>query len=142
MVLPGHDKSFDAFRVDNETCMQFARQQVAGATAQGVAADSGARSTALGALLGAAAGAAINGGHGAAAGAGGGAALGGLAGVDAAETSADRLQRRYDIAYEQCMYAKGNRIPVASGLMGQLFPRYQERRPPLAGSDPAPPGSR
>ena len=35
----------------------------------------------------------------------------------AAETSGYEAQRRYDIAYMQCMYAKGHQIPVSGGLV-------------------------
>ncbi len=135
MVLPGTGKSFDQFRADNENCKQFAYEQVSRRTPGDVSVDSGVRSAALGTVLGAAAGAAINGGRGAAVGAGSGLALGGLAGTGAAETSASRLQQRYDIGYQQCMYAKGHRIPAGGGLMGQFFRGY----PGHASAIPPPP---
>lgn len=122
LVLPGIGKSFEQFRADNDVCKQFARAQVGGQTPDSVAFDSGARSAAVGTILGAAAGAAINGRHGAGVGAGSGLALGGLMGTEAAETSASRLQQRFDFGYEQCMYANGHRVPVASGsVMDDFF---------------------
>ena len=114
MVLPGTGKSFDQFRFDDGGCRQFAYEQVAGVTPSRAADDSAVRSAAVGTVLGAAAGAAIDGSSGAAAGAGIGLLFGGLAGAGAAESSAYGAQRRYDIAYQQCMYAKGHRIPVAA----------------------------
>lgn len=134
MVLPGTGKSFEEFRSDNELCRRFASEQVSGGTPDSAGINSGARSAALGTLLGAAAGAALNGGRGAAVGAGGGLALGGLAGAGAAESSSAQLQRRYDIGFQQCMYANGHRIPSAGGIMGQFFRDFPERStaaPPL-----------
>ncbi len=65
-----------------------------------------------GAALGAAAGALL-GQSGEAAGIGAGAGL--LLGAASADDDWERprygLQRRYDIAYQQCMYSKGNQIP-------------------------------
>lgn len=136
MVLPGTGKTFDQFRADNEVCKQFAYEQVNRQTPDGTAVDSGVRSAAVGTILGAAAGAAINGGRGASAGAGAGLALGGLAGTGAAETSASRLQQRYDVGYQQCMYAKGHRIPASGGLMGYFFRDYHDR---AAATPPPPP---
>jgi hypothetical protein len=145
LVLPGTGKTFDQFRADNDTCKQFAYEQVGGRSPSVAAADSGVRSAAVGTVLGAAAGAAINGGRGAAVGAGSGMAMGGLAGAGAAETSSGRLQQRYDFGYQQCMYANGHRIPMAGagGLMGSFFQGYRERSspPPSASSPPPPAGT-
>lgn len=129
MVLPGTGKTFEQFRADNDLCKQFAFEQVNSGTPDASGVDSGVRSAAVGTLLGAAAGAAINGGRGASAGAGAGLALGGLAGAGAAETSSSRLQQHYDIGYQQCMYAKGHRIPASGGLMGYFFRDHPDRRP-------------
>lgn len=130
LVLPGTGMDFEQFRSDNDLCKQYAFQQVSGRSPDSVAIDSGVRSAALGTLLGAAAGAAIDGGRGASVGAGTGLALGGLTGAGTADLSASRLQQRYDMGYTQCMYAKGHRVPVGSGLMGSYFGSYQERPHP------------
>lgn len=135
LVLPGTGKSFEQFRADNDVCKQFAREQTGGRSQDSVAFDSGVRSAAVGTVLGAAAGAAINGRSGAGVGAGTGLALGGLAGTETGQSSAARLQQRYDFGYEQCMYAKGHRVPVAgSDLMGDFFHgrggRYAAPPPP------------
>ncbi len=117
MVLPGTGKSFEQFRADDFSCRGYAQAQV-GSTAQQAGVDSGVRSAALGAALGAVAGAAIDGGHGAGVGAGTGLAFGGLAGVGAGESAGYTVQQRYDVAYVQCMYADGHRVPVAGGMSG------------------------
>jgi hypothetical protein len=113
LVLPGSAKTFDEFRGDDMNCRQFAQAQLGGATPNSVAARSGTLSAAVGTVLGAAAGAAINGGRGAGVGAGSGLALGGLVGTGTARTAAESVQERFDIGYQQCMYAKGHRVPVA-----------------------------
>jgi len=116
MVLPGTGKSFDQFRADDYDCRQYASFQVGGKDANQAAAESVAKSAALGAVVGTAAGAAIGGQGGAGAGAGVGTAMGALAGTGAGEASAGSLQRRYDYAFIQCMYAKGHKVPVAGRL--------------------------
>jgi hypothetical protein len=133
MVLPGTGKNFDQFRFDDNECRQFSSAQVGGATPNKVATDSGVKSAAVGTLIGAAAGAAINGGQGAAVGAGVGLAMGALAGTGAANSSTYDLQRRYDVAYTQCMYAKGHKVPVSG--------RYSttEANAPVASTPPPPP---
>jgi len=113
MALPGTGKSFDQFRLDDYQCREFANAQIGGATAQQAATQSGVSSAAVGTLIGAAAGAAIGGREGAAVGAGTGLATGALVGTGTAQQSGYDLQWRYDMGYAQCMYAKGNRVPVS-----------------------------
>jgi hypothetical protein len=141
MVLPGTGKSFDQFRVDDIDCRQFASSQVGGATAADAASDSGIRSAAVGTLLGAVAGAAINGSHGAGVGAGAGLALGGLAGTGAADVSSRTLQQRYDFGYQQCMYAKGHRVPVSGQFAASRHPIGYASAPPSRNTPPPPPPS-
>jgi len=136
MVLPGTGKTFDQFRADDYDCRQFANIQVGGADANQAAADSAARSAVLGTAVGAAAGAAIGGRSGAAVGAGGGLLVGSAAGADAGDRSAYGLQRRYDYAFIQCMYAKGHKVPV-SGRFTSAAPAYIPPPPP-----PPPPAPR
>lgn len=137
LVLPGSGKSFEQFRADNDVCKQFAYEQVNRRGPDDAGIDSGVRSAAVGTLLGAAVGAAVNGGRGASTGAGAGLAMGGLAGAGAADTSASRLQQRYDIGFQQCMYAKGHRIPVSGDLMSGFF----RDRPGAWAPPPPPPGT-
>ena len=130
LVLPGTGKGFEQFQGDDALCRQYAVAQSGGATADQAAADSVARSAALGTALGAVAGAAIDGSRGAVAGAGTGALFGGVAGAGAGETSSYRLQQRYDHAYIQCMYAKGHRVPVRGDLREAPQSRYPPPPPP------------
>ena len=135
MVLPGSGKSFDQFQLDDYSCRQFAKQSIGGSNAQQAATESGVKSAAVGAAVGAAAGALMGGHEGAGTGAGAGLAVGALAGTGAAQSSAGNLQQNYDTAYVQCMYAKGNRVPVYGGM--QQAPSRSYSTPP-----PPPPPSR
>jgi outer membrane lipoprotein SlyB len=143
MALPGTGKNFDQFRADDGECRQYSSVQVGGNTPNQAAADSGVKSAIVGTLIGAAAGAAMNGGQGAAVGAGVGLAGGALAGTGAGEQSSYALQHRYDIAYTQCMYAKGHKVPV-SGRFESSTPEASGSRtttppPPPPGNPPPPP---
>ncbi|TMG76331.1 MAG: hypothetical protein E6H75_08485 [Betaproteobacteria bacterium] len=132
MVLPGTGKSFDQFRADDMDCRQFANFQVGGTDANQAATDSALKSAAVGTVLGAAPGAAIGGRSGAGVGAGGGLLVGSAAGAGAAETSAYGVQRRYDYAFIQCMYAKGHKVPVSGRLTSAppTGPAYAPPPPP------------
>jgi hypothetical protein len=130
LVLPGEGKSFDQFRADDYECRQFASSQIGGAQASQAAVNSGLTSAAVGTAVGAAAGALINGSNGAAVGAGSGLLIGSAGGVGAAEASANTLQQRYDIGYQQCMYAKGNKVPMASQPMQRRRSGYGTPPPP------------
>jgi hypothetical protein len=137
LVLPGTGKTYDQFRLDDMDCRQFASDQAGDPNR--AATSSGVRSAALGAGLGALAGAAIDGRSGAAVGLGTGAAIGGLAGTSTGTSSAYGVQRRYDFAYQQCMYAKGHRIPV-SGNFTSAPPANTPPPPPPGNPPPPPPG--
>jgi hypothetical protein len=137
MVLPGSRTSFEQFQFDDQSCRGFALSQ-SGVSAEDAAAESGIVSAAVGTAVGAAAGVAIgaatgNPGAGAAIGAASGLLFGSAAGVDSASAAAAITQQRYDSAYLQCMYAKGNQIPMApSALRGTQTappPSYSRRAP-------------
>jgi hypothetical protein len=149
MVLPGQGKNFDQFQADDSTCRQWAFQQT-GTTTGNASAGSTVTGAAIGTAVGAAAGAALgaaagNPAIGAAAGAGvgllGGTVAGATAGVDAGSTT----QRRFDMTYMQCMYAKGNQIPMTRGALPASYsvPARQNTSvhvpPPPAGPPPPPP---
>ena len=146
MVLPGTGKSFDQFRGDDADCRQFALGQVGGATAGETAIESGVKSAVVGAAVGALAGAAMGGHQGAGVGAGVGLLAGSAAGAGAGQTSGYGAQRRYDNAYIQCMYAKGDRVPVSGRLTsgparaGNPPPAYEYAPPPPGYPPPPPPG--
>ncbi len=132
MVLPGHGKSFAQFQEDNAYCRQYARAQVGGQSAQQSANVTTLKSAGVGALLGGALGAATGDSQGAGAGAATGALMGTMVGSSNAAYGVQSLQRQYDNAYAQCMYAKGNAIPSIGRMR-------QRRRPPAYYSPPPPP---
>lgn len=110
-VMPAPTKPFDVFVRDDVRCRGYASAQVGGTDANQAAASSGVTSAVVGTAVGAAAGALANGNQGAGYGAAAGLVVGSAAGTGAAGASSWELQRRYDIAYEQCMYAAGNQVP-------------------------------
>lgn len=116
MALPGNGKSFEQFRVDDAGCRQYAQYQTGGVEANQAAANAGVGSAVVGTVVGALAGAAMGGQQGAGYGAGAGLVVGSMAGTGAAQGSAYATQRNYDNAYVQCMYAKGQRVPVAVSM--------------------------
>jgi len=99
-VMPAPGKPFEQFQVDDQVCRQYADQSV-GAGQQRVE-DQAVATAVVGTAIGAVAGAAIGGHNGAA-----GAAIG----SGQANAGSWDLQRRYDIAYQQCMYSRGNQLP-------------------------------
>ncbi|MGO9953562.1 MAG: glycine zipper family protein [Dissulfurispiraceae bacterium] len=130
-VMPPPGKSFDEFRADDAICRQWAAQQT-GQTAQDAANQSAVKSAALGTILTAGLGAVIGAavghwGTGAAIGAASGLLLGTAAGAGASQASGYAVQRRYDVAYMQCMYAKGNLLP---GMTVAPVRRYSAPPPP------------
>jgi outer membrane lipoprotein SlyB len=144
MALPGTGKTYDQFRNDDYNCRQFAFQQTGGVSTNQAATNSAVGSAVVGTALGAAAGAAFGGGQGAAIGAGAGLLAGSAVGMGNAQGSAYQVQRNYDNAYLQCMYANGNRIPVAGHMQTQQpYQTYQPQQrylpPPPPGSPPPPP---
>lgn len=140
-VMPGPGKTFTQFQTDDALCRQWAGQRLGMAgpdDANRNTATGSVVGTVLGAGLGAALGAASgHAGAGAAIGAGTGLLLGTAAGANADQVSGWEAQRRYDIAYEQCMYAKGNQIPGASGRTRRSR-RFIPPPPPPDRSYPAP----
>jgi hypothetical protein len=132
MVLPAPGKPFEVFQADDAACRQWAAQQ-AGAGPSETTNQNLATGAAVGTLMGAGLGAAIgaasgNAGTGAAIGAASGLIGGTAIASGPAYGAGSEVQRRYDIAYQQCMYAKGNQIPGAV--------RTARRAPP----PPPPPG--
>lgn len=116
MVLPAPEKPFEQFQRDDASCRQWALQQVGVGPGDAVN-DRLIRGAAVGTLIGTGAGVAIgaasgHAGAGAAIGAGTGLLAGTAMATDPAYATGMELQRRYDAAYQQCMYAKGNQIPL------------------------------
>jgi hypothetical protein len=141
IVMPAPGKSFEQFQVDDAICRQWSAQQI-GLSPQQVANQETITGATVGTLLGAGLGAAIgaatgNPGVGAAIGAGSGLMLGTAGGANAGQLSGQEAQRRYDIAYQQCMYAKGNQLPG----MTVTRTRHVRTVPPPPPDYPAPDGS-
>ncbi len=115
LVLPAPYKPFEVFQADDFACRRWAYYQI-GISPQEAASQSAVSGAAVGTVVGGAAGAALGAaagdvGTGAAIGAGTGLLVGATSGASAGEYDAYTLQRRYDQAYVQCMYAKGNQVP-------------------------------
>src|SRR5262245_10589698 len=130
--LPGTGKPFEQFQIDDAACRQWATRSIGGSPAD-AASESTVTGAAIGTVAGAAAGALLgaaagNPAIGAAAGAGAGLFTGTAAGASAGYGYASEAQRRYDAAYKQCMYAKGNRVPVA--MRAARPARYPPPPPP------------
>ena len=117
MAMPGQGKSFEAFKADNDACKDWAVQQVGGSQANTQTTINAIGPALIGAGLGAATGAATNQHHagaGAAAGAGLGLLAGAMLGTNIAGANSGSAQSHYDMAYTQCMYAKGEQVPMAT----------------------------
>ncbi len=137
MVLPGSSKTFEQFQLDDSLCRHWAGQQI-GLSPQDTINQNVATGATAGTLIGAGLGAALGAAHGdpgigAAIGAASGLLFGTAAWAGNAQTYGYDAQRRYDIAYQQCMYAKGHQIPG----MGQRERSRRTLRP--YGQHPVPP---
>jgi hypothetical protein len=114
MVLPAPGKPFEVFQSEDANCKWWACQQ-SGLSAQETVNQNTISGAIVGTVIGAGLGAAIgavsgNPGMGAAVGASSGLLGGTISGANAGQGYAWEAQRRYDIAYQQCMYAKGNQV--------------------------------
>jgi hypothetical protein len=110
-VMPRQGKPFDLFQQEDLFCRNFAANSVRDTS--DAALKEGATSAAIGAALGAVAGAVIQGGNHANVGTGAGVGLLGGAAMGAMNSSGkqNQAQAQYNIAYQQCMYSKGNQVP-------------------------------
>jgi len=144
-VMPAPGKSFEQFNVEDNVCRQFAQKSI-GTSAGQAGTDAEVKSVAAGTALGAVAGALVGGHQGAGIGAAFGMLNGAVIGTGQAGYSAREFQRRYDIAYEQCMYAKGNQLPQASYYRPQVSYVQQPALSPVvpvpSNYPPPPPPSR
>lgn len=148
MVLPGDGKDFEQFKYDDAVCREWASQQT-GITTNKAATDAALSGAAVGTAVGAAGGAAVGAAAGspatgAAVGSGVGLLTGTAVGADRAADAQWLVQRRYDVAYMQCMYAEGHEIPMPRGYQQPLTSQDSAaaRRnipPPPPGRPPPPP---
>jgi hypothetical protein len=109
-VMPAPGKPFEVFAAEDRMCRQYAEQSI-GLSPNEVASQNAAATTAAGVAIGTAAGALLGGREGASSGAAAGLIVGSTAGLDQAAYASRDTQWRYDIAYQQCMYAKGKQVP-------------------------------
>lgn len=130
MALPGSNKSFQQFQMDDEACRQYALARIGGKTAAEAGNESFAKSAALATVVGAAIGAAADNGRGAGVGAATGLAVGSAIGSNEARASSYDAQDRYDMAYIQCMYASGERVPVTGATTELPSNTYYPPPPP------------
>lgn len=142
-AMPGKGKAWADFQRDDYECRDFADGRVAGRAEN--ANDHAILSTIIGAGLGAALGGAIGGGNGAGIGAAAGGVAGTAYGSNQSAYAQGSLQRRYNIAYAQCMSAKGNDVPSPFGERRRWRGRGDDDRgdwgPPPDRRDYGPPPS-
>ncbi len=129
-VMPAPGKSMDAFRQDESYCEGYADERASGRVKQ--ANDEELRRGVIGAALGAGLGALAGNTKGAVAGGIIGGVLGGASGSGYDQ---HRVQRTYDVAYAQCMTARGNDV----GMRRHPPRRWRGDYPPPP--PPPPPGS-
>lgn len=130
-VMPAANKPFDVFMQEDQLCRSWAAHAI-GLAGHDAAAAAMLRSTVAGAAIGVLAGAMLGGDHHqASAGAAMGTVIGATAGAQHANVSAWQAQQRYDIAYQQCMYSKGNLVP------GHTYGSYRYLAPSSAVPPPA-----
>ena len=137
-ALPGTGKNWDQFRADDYDCRNYATASINGSSPGQAQTDSTVKSAAAGTVVGALAGAAVGGHNAIGAGAGIGLVAGALMGANAGNQSGYATQARYDNAYKQCMYAKGNRVAVHGQVQYNNAPAYSA--PPPGYAPPPPPG--
>jgi YMGG-like Gly-zipper len=134
-VMPAKGKSFAEFQQDQAACEQYAHQSVAGQVDQ--ANNHQVANTLIGTALGAGLGAAVGNTKGAIIGGAAGAALGASAGPG--PYAGYGIQRRYNIAYAQCMTSHGNQVAMRPRRYGPPPGYYPPPPPPGYGPPPPPP---
>lgn len=132
MVLPGTKKEPAQFQADSLACQLEAQALLA--TATEVANNQAASNVFIGTLLGAAVGALLgqgsyNPGAVTAWGAGTGLLFGSAAAGGNSQVASYSLQQRFDFAYMQCMYQRGNQVP-GQATYGRQLPVAPAPPPP------------
>jgi len=128
-VMPAPNKPFDVFMQDDQLCRGWAAHSI-GQPGNDAAAQQLVGSTVAGAVVGALLGAAVGDHHSAGVGAAMGTVVGASVGASQGAATGWNAQRSYDIAYQQCMYSKGN--VVAQPRYGGY--QYYAPPPPPAGA--------
>ena len=135
-VMPGPGKTLDEFKAEDRVCRDYSERNL-GTDPGRAGAASVAEGAGVGLGAGAAAGAVMSGGRpgGIVFGALWGLIVGSAVGSSNAAPSEREAQRRYDIAYEQCMTTKGNRLPPPP----VTYYRYRHYEPRTVIVYPGPP---
>jgi uncharacterized protein YcfJ len=108
-AMPAPYKPFDVFAAEDRACRDWAAHSTG--SSPDAAAQDFVGSSVAGTVIGAAIGGLAGGQNGAGVGAAFGLATGAAIGADQSYYRAYGAQGRYDMAYQQCMYAKGNSLP-------------------------------
>lgn len=133
-VMPTPGKPFDVFQREDASCRNYA-QNSTGINSDDANNNNAVRNATIGAALGAVVGGLIEGNsRGIAKGAAIGLVGGSIAGAENGAMAGNEIQRRYNIAYQQCMYAAGNQT------LGYRTTPY-EASPPSAAHPILPPKS-
>lgn len=147
-VMPTPGKSLEVFQQEDQYCRNYASQSLGNSSP----ADTVVGSAIVGTVFGAAIGAALGGRHGAGSGAVTGLMMGTVTGAGAGASESYSAQRRYDIAYQQCMTTMQNspasaaavrRIPVTPAPQQPnvvVIPPPAPAPTPSGGHYPPPPG--
>ena len=154
-VVPARGKPFELFQQEDALCRRWAEQRIGISPQEAINKDTTtgamvgtAVGAGFGALIGSASGQA---GEGALIGSAAGMLVGAASGSDSGRMSGQEVQRRYDSAYIQCMYAKDNHILGDSRWSRRYYYRSNvvpPPPPPVARSrtnesiPPPPPGAR
>jgi hypothetical protein len=145
-VMPAPGKPFEVFAAEEQYCRSYAQQSIGGANAADAGNERAIGAAAVGTVIGAAAGSAMSGRHNqTGTGAGMGLIFGSAVGAGQGAAATQDLQRRYDIAYQQCMYAKGNQVPgttyrqAPAVVMPPQYAPPPSYAPPVAYPPPPPP---
>jgi hypothetical protein len=117
-VMPAPNKPFEVFMQDDQLCRSWAAHSI-GLAGHDAAAAQLLGSTVTGAAIGAVAGAAAGGHRNVGAGAAMGTMVGATVGANQSAFTEGNAQRQYDIAYQQCMYSKGNTVPSYGYVPGR-----------------------
>ena len=130
-VMPTPGKPFEVFVAEERLCRDYAASTL-GTDRNELSGRNVIEGAIAGTAIGATAGALGGGQRGAAAGAAAGLVIGSAAGAGNAGYAGSEAQRAYDIAYLQCMYAKGNQLP------GSAYRQPITPPPPSYGYPPPP----
>src|SRR5262245_18257796 len=109
-AVPAPYKPYEVFAAEERACRDWAAQ-ASGAAPVNAATQDFVGATAAATVIGAEVGGMAGGQSGAGVGAAFGMLTGAAVGADQSYFRAYGAQGRYDMAYQQCMYAKGNGLP-------------------------------